>query len=155
MNNYSKNIQTVLAILQDEANGDISSALKKMSEDYSMTWVYMGRDAKLFPSSSPNFQAEMKEDIYPIRNREYRIKNIGEGENVVFVEMIESYPDPETGKLYQTPLVLVLEMKEGEIRTGRHYCDPRISHENLPTETLQSLYKNDEGGDITVIRDQR
>lgn len=38
-NKYSKNVQTVLNILQDEVNGDVASALKKMTKDYTMTVV--------------------------------------------------------------------------------------------------------------------
>ena len=136
----SKNLDTVLAILKNEADGDVSAALEKMTSDYSMTWMYRGKYA-LFPASQVNVKKELKE-IYPIRGRKYRIKNTAEGENVVMIELIESYPDPTTGKLHQTPLVLVLEMEDGKIKTGRHYCDPKLSHEDLSEEQLGQGYRN-------------
>src|SRR3989344_4714636 len=102
---FSKNIQVVLDVLKDEVDGDLTSALKKMTADYTMTWVYDGK--KLFPTTTPNLKAEL-EEVYPIKGRQYDIKNIAEGENVIIVEMIESYPDPKTKKVYRTPLVLVL-----------------------------------------------
>ena len=135
----SKNMETVLAILKNEVDGDIAKALEKMSRDYSMTWMYLGKD-RLFPSSSPDSESDMQE-IYPIRGRRYEIKNTAEGENVVMVELVESYPDPKTGKLHQTPLVLVLQMQDGKIRTGRHYCDPQLSRVDLSQEDFDRAYR--------------
>ena len=37
-------------------------------------------------------------DIYAITGRDYDIRHITEADNVVMVELIESYPDPKTGK---------------------------------------------------------
>src|SRR3989339_2065472 len=136
----SKNTEIVLEILKNEVDGDVAAALQKMSSDYSMTWMYKGK-TELFPQSTPNPEQEMKE-IYPIEGRRYEIKNIAEGERVVMVELIESYPNPETGFLHQTPLVLVLEMGNGKIKTGRHYCDPQISYETLTPRILDKAYKS-------------
>lgn len=136
----SKNIETVLAILKDEVLGDVSAALEKMTQDYVMTWMYQGKE-DLFPTSKKDFQSEIKE-IYPIKGRRYQIKNIAEGADVVMVELIESYPDSQTGTLHQTPLVLVLEMEGDKIKTGRHYCDPVISYKNLSTQELDAAYRN-------------
>lgn len=47
---HSQNIQTILHILQDEANGDVRAALNKMAKDYRMTWVYKSKD-ELFPKN--------------------------------------------------------------------------------------------------------
>lgn len=33
-----------------------------------------------------------------------------ENEDVVFIEVIESYPDPDTGKMYKTTQVIVLKV---------------------------------------------
>ena len=96
-----------------------------MTNDYSMTWMCQGKSA-LFPTTGKNAESEM-EKVYPIKGRRYDIRNIAEGNGVVMVELVESYPDHETGKEYRTPLVLVLEMKDGKIRKGRHYCDPKVS----------------------------
>lgn len=138
----SKNIQTILDILQNEVKGDVASALKKMTKDYTMTWVDLGlRGRELFPTTSKNIKKEM-ESVYPIKGREYDIKNIAEGKDVVMVELIESYPNPKTKKVYRTPLVLVLEMKNGKIRTGRHYLDPRISGKYLTKKQVEKAYKN-------------
>ncbi len=135
----SKNIETVLKVLNAEIRGDVKSALKLLSKDYSMTWVYQGTK-ELFPNTTNEVQAEL-EEVYPIKGREYDIKNITESRDVVMVEMIESYPDPETKKIYRTPLVIVLEMKNGKIKTGRHYCDPRISYMHLSREQVKKVFK--------------
>ena len=137
MEKRSKNIQTVLNILQDEVNGDILSALKKMTKDYTMTWVDAGINGnQLFPTTKKNIQDDMKE-AYVIKGREYDIRNIAEGDGVVFVELIESFPNQRTKKFYRTPLVLVLEMKKGKIRTGRHYLDPCLSGKFLTKAQIE------------------
>ncbi|MEK7138511.1 MAG: nuclear transport factor 2 family protein [Patescibacteria group bacterium] len=136
----SKNIETVYAILKDEIRGDIKSAIKKMAGDYSMTWMYQTKKGELFPATGKDIKTQMKE-AYPIKGREYNIKNIAEGKNVVIVELIESYPDPKTKKVYRTPLVLVLEMRDGKIKTGRHYCDPKISYLNLSEKKIRTAFK--------------
>ena len=137
---YSKNIKTVLEILQDEANGDVKSALKKMTKDYKMTWVYNTKD-DLFPTTGENVNEEL-DDVYPIKGRQYDIRNIAEGENVVMIEMIESYPDPKTGQVYRTPQIIVLELKDGLIRTGRHYTDPDLSYMELKTEKINEALRD-------------
>ena len=139
MNNFSKNTQIFLEILEDERSGRVKEALEKMSSDYSMTWVYQTRSGELFPKSENNFEKEV-ENIYQIKNREYDIKNITENDNVVMIELIESYPDLETNKIYRTPLVLVLEMENGKIKKGRHYCDPTISFLCLSKEQIDEIY---------------
>ena len=148
---FSKNIQVVLDILQNEVDGDVASALKKMTKDYTMTWVNAGNDGKrLFPTTTPNIKAEL-EEAYPIKGRQYDIKNIAEGDNVVMVELVESYPNKKIGKIYKTPLVLVLEMKGGKIRTGRHYLDPKLSSKYLSEKQIKKAYKNSKGS-ILVIK---
>jgi ketosteroid isomerase-like protein len=135
----STNRQIVLDILRDEARGNVASALHKMSRDYTMTWVYQsGKD--LFPSIAPDFKTELRE-AYATEGREYDIRNIAEGEGVVMVELIESYPNPKTKKVHRTPLVLVLEMKKGKIQKGRHYCDPSLSHLYLNKGEINKAYK--------------
>ncbi|MCR4306365.1 MAG: hypothetical protein NUV42_00170 [Candidatus Yonathbacteria bacterium] len=141
---YSKNVRTVIDILKDEINGDVKSALKKMTKDYTMTWVYQKKNGELFPSTKNDLDTEL-EEVYPIKGREYDIKNIAEGDNVVMVEMVESYSDPDTKKIYRTPLVIVLEMKNGKIRTGRHYCDPKLSYLHLTKRQTEKAYKNSKG----------
>ena len=133
------NQELLLSILRDEIAGDIQSALGKMSKDYSMTWMYKKGEV-LFPSSSPDFSADMK-DVYPIKGRKYKIKNIAEGEDVVMIEVIESYPDPKTGRVYRTPLVIVVEIRDGKIFRGRHYCDPDISWLHLEEKEIEDAYK--------------
>lgn len=132
---FSKNIQLVLAILKNEADGDVAAAFEKMTDDYSMTWMYQAKDNSLFPTTGENIKAEL-DDVYPIKGREYDIRNITESENVVMVEVIESYPDPDTGVMYRTPQVIVLELENGKIKTGRHYTDPRLSYLKLSKESI-------------------
>ena len=141
---YTKNIKAVIDILKDEIKGDVKSALKKMTKDYTMTWVYQKKNGELFPATKNDLNAEL-EDVYPIKSREYDIKNIAEGDNVVMIEMIESYPDPDTKKIYRTPMVIVLEMEKGKIRTGRHYADPKLSYLCLTKKQLEKAYKNNKG----------
>jgi len=148
--NYSKSIQTVLDILQDEVNGNVAAALQKMTDDYTMTWVDLGMDGKkLFPTTGNDMEKEL-EEAYPIKGRKYEIKNIAEGDEVVMVELIESYPDPKTGEVYRTPLVLVLEIQDGKIRTGRHYLDPRIAQRHLSESEIEKAYKNGKGTIRTI-----
>lgn len=139
---HSQNVQTILNILKNEVDGDVSSALEKMTDDYSMTWMYQ-RGEELFPSVNKDVEAKM-EETYPIKGRQYDVRNIAEGDNVVMLELIESYPDPETGKEYRTPLVLVLEMKDGKIKKGRHYCDPRTSFMYLTKEQVEEGLRGSE-----------
>lgn len=148
-----RNIQTVLDILHDEVVGDVKAALAKMSRDYSMTWMYIQND-RLFPSTGKAIQDELQ-DVYRLKGREYVIMNIATGDNVVIVEMIESYPDPETGKVFRTPLVLVLKIQEGKIRTGRHYCDPHLSVMELEEKTILEAYKDSKGPLIRISKSKR
>ena len=138
---YSNHVQIVLDILKNEADGDVRSALEKMASDYKMTWVYEGKNGELFPTTGDNVHEEL-DDVYPIKGREYDIRNIAEGENVVMIEMIESYPDPETGQIYRTPQVIVLEFNNDKIRTGRHYTDPRLSYKELSKEQIQTALRD-------------
>ena len=50
-------------------------------------------------------------DIYAITGRDYNIRHITEADNVVMVELIESYPGPKDREEFRTPLVLVLEIE--------------------------------------------
>ena len=59
--------------------------------------MYQGKE-ELFPTTSNDVDAEL-EDVYPIKGREYDIRNIAESENVVMIEMIENYPDPDDGQM--------------------------------------------------------
>lgn len=147
MANYSQNIQTVLDILRNEVDGDVKEALKKMSSEYTMTWVYHTSNSnsnEVFPSTKTDMESELGE-AYVIRGRIYDIRNIAEGNNTVFVELIESYPDQKTGKVFRTPLVLVLEMEDGKIKTGRHYCDPRLSGMHLSASQVEEAFKHGKG----------
>lgn len=146
----TKNVQTVLGIFQDEVNGDVASALKKMTKDYTMTWVYLGKNLELFPTTVGKIIKKEMEDVYPIKGRWYEIKNIAEGKDVVMVELVESYPNPKTKKTYRTPLVLALEIKNGKIRIGRHYLDPTISKKCLTKRQVNKAYKNSSGQPIVI-----
>jgi ketosteroid isomerase-like protein len=119
--------------------GDVNAALK-LAKGYTNTWVYKGYDGKLFPRTSPDLRGELK-DAYVIKGRTYDIKHIAEGKNLVMVELVESYPDPKTKKVYRTPLVLVLEMHAGKVRKGRHYCDPRLSLLFLTKKQVEKAFR--------------
>lgn len=132
----SKNLQVVLDVLKNEVDGDLNAALAKVTSDYSMTWVEKRVSGEIFPTAGMDVDQETAE-IYSIKNRTYDIRNIAEGEDLVMLELIESYPDPETGKVYRTPLVIVLEMENEKIKKGRHYCDTTLSYEGLSTEQIE------------------
>ncbi len=141
MKQKNKLVETTLSLLKDEIKGDIKNALQKMSPKYSMTWVYKTQKGVLFPSVDYRTIKKAMKDAYQISGRQYEIKNIAEGDNVVMVEMIESYPDPETKKVYRTPLVIVLEFENEKVVTGRHYCDPGLSHTELTTQGIAKAFK--------------
>lgn len=133
MENY---IDIALKLLKYEASGDVKNAADKMDLDnYSMTWMYKSKDT-LFPSVSGKAVRAAMDEVYEIQGRKYEILNTAQHENVVFVEMIESYPSEEAGKEYRTPVTLVLEFKDGKVVRGRHYCDPQLSYEYLEAETI-------------------
>lgn len=140
MKKISKNLKIVLEILKNEVDGDILSAMKKLTADYSMTWMYKNKKT-LFPKTEKSVKDELSE-VYPIKGREYDIVNIAERKNLVMLELIESYPDQKTKKMFRTPMVIVLEMKKGKIKTGRHYCDPRLSFMNLAKPQIKKALKN-------------
>lgn len=143
MKNFkSKKIKLVMNILKDEIHGDVQSAFKKLTKDYTMTWVYRHpKTGKVFPQTRSNIKTEL-EKVYPIKGRHYDIKNIAEGKNVVMIELIESYPDPKTKKIYRTPLVIVLEIKGNKIYKGRHYCDPNLSYLYLSEKKIKRLFSD-------------
>jgi len=58
------------------------------------------------------------------------------------IELVETYPDPGGANVYRTPLVLVIELHEGKIVRGRHYCDPRLSYMQLTDQQVNATYNN-------------
>jgi len=115
-----------------------------------MTWVYQTPKKKeLFPTDTMNNE-QSTEEVYKIKGRQYDIKNIAEGKNVIMIEVIESYPDPNTKKIYRTPLVIVLEMNRGKIQTGRHYCDPNLSYLHLNKRQIEKIYKKNKKSEIII-----
>lgn len=132
----SKNIKTILSVLDDEVRGDISAALSKLSSQYKMTWIYQSASGELFPKVGPGIGKRDMADAYQIVGRKYDIRNIAEGDDLVMLELVESYPDQGSTRTFRTPLVLVLELKNGKIFRGRHYCDPRLSYKSLSTKRI-------------------
>lgn len=141
MKQKNKLVEITLELLKDEIKGDIKNALLKMHPKYSMTWVYKTPKDVLFPSVDYRTIKKAMKDAYQIAGRQYEIKNIAEGDNVVMVEMIESYPDPDTKKVYRTPLVIVLEFENNKVVTGRHYCDPWLSYAGLTPQGVAKAFK--------------
>jgi ketosteroid isomerase-like protein len=139
-NAWSRNIRTVLNSLDAEAKGDVKRTLKLLHPAYSMTWVEKDSRGKLFPHTSHDIKKEL-EEVYPIQGRQYEIQHIAEGKNTVIIEMVESYPDSKTKKVYRTPLVIVLEMSGGKIKKGRHYCDPRLPYLYLKKNQIERLFR--------------
>lgn len=132
-------INIVLEILLDEVLGNTEGALSKMDSKYSMTWMYKGVK-EIFPKVEAKNIKKVVEEVYVIKNRKYEIFNIAENKDSVFLELVESYPN-DKGKVYKTPLVLVLYFNENKIITGRHYCDPNIYKEDLNKEILDKGFK--------------
>ncbi len=141
MKQKNKLVEITLELLKDEIKGDIKNALLKMHLKYSMTWVYKTSKGVLFPSVDYRTIKKAMKESYQIAGRQYEIKNIAEGDGVVMVEMIESYPDQDSKKIYRTPLVIVLEFEDDKVITGRHYCDPRLSYTGLTLQGVAKAFK--------------
>jgi len=133
-------LEIVFEILFDEVSGDMKSALAKMSKGYSMTWMYQGKH-ELFPFVAAKQIKKAMNEAYVIKGRVYDIYNYTEQEGSVFLELVESYP--VKNKMYRTPLVLVIYFdKQGKIKLGRHYCDPKIyNNKKLTPQVLNKVYK--------------
>ncbi len=142
MMKYSKNIQLILDVLEDEVSGRVKEAAKKIHPQYTNTYMNNCFN-KLFNRTKASSSDDL-EDIYKIKGRKYEIYNITESENVVITEMIESYPDSKTGKIYRTPQVVVSEFKDGLIKTGRHYNDPSLSFMHLTKDQTDQAFINSE-----------
>jgi len=132
----ANNIKTALDILKDEVHGDVEAALKKMHPDYAMTWVNYSFD-RLFRrvSRKDSGFGKLIASAYAIKGRKYDIKHIVANDDTVMIELIESYES------YVTPLVLVLEFKNGKIIRGRHYYDPQVSEMELSKKQVNKIYK--------------
>jgi limonene-1,2-epoxide hydrolase len=139
-NTIATNQKIVSGILHDEVVGNWQDALTKLDKNYSMTWVNQSL-GELFRTikRGENFEGLIK-NAYAIKGRNYDVKNIASNDTCVMVELVESYPDPETKKIFRTPLVLVLECADGKIVKGRHYYDPTLSSMFLSEEKIDSLY---------------
>lgn len=131
--------QTVIKLLQYEVNGEVEKAMTLLSDIYKMTWMYKSKDT-IFPQIKvdKNFKKEI-EEIYKYRNREYKIYNILEKNNTVMAEIVESYDD--NGHTYVTPIAFVWTFDdEGKVLTGKHYCDPEISHNTISKSEMDKVF---------------
>lgn len=144
----SPNIRLVLDILRDEVEGNVANARAKMSDNFSVTYMYKDKDGNLFPSINKPSALKIA-DVYKIKNRSYEIYNYAENHfddhDVVFIEMIERYTDPNNGQHYQTPIVVVLELEGEKIKTNRHYCDNDISYADISSSELNRAYQGKHG----------
>lgn len=138
MNNI-ENKEIAIELLRLEKEGRLCEALAHLHPDYSMTWMYLGAENKVFPQHKGIDEADF-EEIYAVKGRDYDITNIASEGNVVFVEMIEEYPKTKETRgsksFYRTPEVVVLEFENNKVRRGRHYCDPRLSHMSLSKDEI-------------------
>jgi hypothetical protein len=149
MNLYSQHIQTVLSILQDEVDGNVTAAFSKMTSSYSQTWMYKDSKGILFPRSERPTEEDMQ-SVYDYPNRKYHIYNITESTETVMLECVEMYREKDSDKYYVTPLVLIVEFEGDKILRGRHYCDPALSYLELDVKTIVSALSHKET--ILVIR---
>ena len=135
-------IQLVLDSFEAERSGDSEKGLSLISDDFKVTEMFLGKGGA-FPRFEGEELRKSIQEVYKIEGREYVFKNIAADEEngVVFVEFVESYPDPKTGKVYRTPQVAVVEVKNGKLYRTRHYTDPRLSHENLSEEDIEEAFK--------------
>ncbi|MCB1474841.1 MAG: hypothetical protein H6883_02645 [Rhodobiaceae bacterium] len=138
-----KNKNIALSLLDDEASGNLTEALKKLHPKYSMTWMYVDKYGNKFPEHR-GVEEEDFEPIYDIIGREYHIKNVISNSDVVMIEVVESYPSQQSDGSYSkfvTPEVIVLEFVRGKVRRGRHYCDPRVSHLHVPEKDIMQIFE--------------
>ena len=141
--NHDDAVALVLSLLDDEIKGDVGAALSKLTANYTMTWMYRSqRTGVLFPKAGrylPEFERDTQ-DIYRVKGRHYDIRNIATGQGLVMIELVESYPALDTGLIFRTPLVLVIEIIDNKVARGRHYCDPLLSHSALSKEEVDSAF---------------
>lgn len=132
---------TIIKLLQLEADGDSGEAMNYLSDNYKMTWMYKTKN-KTFPQVKvdKDFKNKM-EEVYAYKQREYKIYSILENDNIVTAEIVESYYDGSKNIRHVTPIAFVWTFDEdGEVETGKHYCDPDISYESLEEYDFDILY---------------
>ena len=128
--NAEELIALVISSFESERQNDIKKGLELMTEDFKMTDMMVANDGKtLFPSTTAAEARKMIDDVYQIKDRKYRFINTTADveKQIVMIEFIEWYPNPETGQMYCTPQVAICEVVGGKIRRTRHYMDPRTS----------------------------
>jgi hypothetical protein len=136
-----KNSNTIISLLKYEVEGNVQDALKLLSDEYVMVWMFKSKNT-YFPSVKvdKNFNKKI-EDAYSYLGREYKIYSMLENGNIVSAEIVESYLDNDSKKIRCTPISFVWTFDEdGKVLTGKHYCDPVISYEDLSAINFNDIY---------------
>lgn len=132
-------IELVLLSFSAEKNHDIKSNYEYLHEDFAVTDMIVDQNDKPFPRLSGKKLEESINEAFIIEGREFYFPNIlaDEESQTVMVEFVESYPDPETKKVYRTPQVAICKIKDGKIFRTRHYMDPRLSYKYLDDKKIK------------------
>jgi len=140
--NREELINFVLDSFAAEKDGDFEKGLSLIDDDFKVTEMFLINDEPFASISGEDIKESIKK-VYKIEGREYIFKNIAadEEKGVVFVEFVESYPDPKTGQVYRTPQVAVVSVKDGRLYRTRHYTDPRLSFEKLSEEDVDKAFE--------------
>lgn len=131
-------IDLVLGSFEAEKSNNVEENQKLIHDNFSVTDMVLDKDGNPFPRLSGQKLQELIGEAFKIKGRQFIFNNVAadEKKQVVFVEFIESYLNPKTGKTYRTPQVAVCEIKDGKIFRTRHYMDPRLPHEYLDQNVI-------------------
>lgn len=135
-------INLVLESFAAEKEGDSRKGLSLIDDDFKVTEMFLIKDKPFISISGEEIRESIK-NVYKIEGREYVFKNVvaDEEKEIVFVEFVESYPDSETGEVYRTPQVAVIEVKNGKLHRTRHYTDPHLSSKYLSEEEVDKAFE--------------
>lgn len=136
-------VNLVLSSFSAEQRNDVEGNLRFLTDDYKYTDLVLENDGSYFPSKQGHEMRKLMKQAFKIGNREFEFKSTAANVDTqtVFIEFVESYPDPGTGKVYRTPQVAICKIKNGKIQRTRHYMDPRLSKEYLSEEDIGKAFE--------------
>lgn len=128
----------VLDSFAAEKEKSVERGKKLIHPDFAVTEMCEWSNGELFPRSEGEPMRKLMREVYATDGREFQFINTAANahKQTVMVEFIESYPDPETGKLFRTPQIAVCEIKDSQIYRTRHYLDPRLWRKYLSQEQI-------------------
>ena len=134
-----KLIEIVLASFEAEKNGDAQKGKQLIDDDFTVTEMCEWYDGTVFRRLAGEEMKKLMEHAYTYKGREYQFVQIAANDETqtVFVEFVETYPDPKTGQIYRTPQVAVCQLRDNKLYRTRHYMDPRLSLKKLSEDQIK------------------